>query len=131
VWCKGEIEGKRNFNQGNRSPYYQFPFNCWEHVLVFRKPGGESCTYHFPKILAAKPVIKMVRGKNVLGHSAPFPPAIPNLLIAGMRRGECVLDPYSGSMTTGRAAYSRGLRSVSIEMHREYCELGLRLLAED
>jgi hypothetical protein len=34
-------------------------------------------------------------------------------------------------MTTGRAAYSRGLRSVSIEMHREYCELGLRLLAKD
>jgi hypothetical protein len=77
VWCKGEIEGKRNFNQGNRSPYYQFPFNCWEHVLVFRKPGGGCRTYHFPKILAAKPVIKMVRGKNVLGHSAPFPPAIP------------------------------------------------------
>ena len=39
VWYKGEIEGKRNFNQGNKSPYYQFPFNCWEHTLIFRKPG--------------------------------------------------------------------------------------------
>jgi DNA modification methylase len=131
VWAKGEIEGKRNFNQGNRSPYYQFPFNCWEHVLVFRKPGAVSRIYHLPKILAARPVVKMVRGQNVLGHSAPFPPSIPNLLISGMRRGECVLDPFSGSMTTGRAAFSHGLRSVSIEMHREYCELGLRLLAED
>jgi hypothetical protein len=42
VWYKGQIEGKRNFNQGNRSPYYQLPFNCWEHVFVFRKPGGAS-----------------------------------------------------------------------------------------
>jgi hypothetical protein len=26
---------ERIFNQGNRSPYYQSPFNCWEHFLVF------------------------------------------------------------------------------------------------
>lgn len=131
VWYKGEIEGKRNFNQGNRSPYYQFPFNCWEHVLVFRKPGSELRSLSLPTILAAKPVIKMVRGENVLGHSAPFPPAIPELLFSGLQPGERVLDPFSGSMTTGRAAYRCGLSSVSIEMHREYCDLGLRLLARD
>jgi DNA modification methylase len=129
VWCKGEIEGKRNFNQGNRSPYYQYPFNCWEHVLVFRKPGGPFRDYHFPKILAAKPVIKMVRGENVYGHSAPFPVAIPKLLISGMIKGECVLDPYAGSLTTTRVAHSRGVLSVAIEMHKHYCELGLRLLS--
>src|SRR5437660_12875082 len=50
AWYKGEIEGKRNFNQGNRSPYYQFPFNCWEHVLVFRKPGGHK-KLRFPIVL--------------------------------------------------------------------------------
>ncbi len=131
VWYKGEIEGKRNFNQGNRSPYYQFPFNCWEHVLVFKKPGNSANTYKFPTILDAKPVIKMIKGENILGHTAPFPPAIPELLIDQLQEGQCVLDPFSGSMTTGRSAYLRGLRSVSIDIHREYCELGLRLLRED
>ena len=131
VWHKGEIEGKRNFNQGNRSPYYQFPFNCWEHIFVFRKPGDSNGTYAFPQILVAQPVMKMIGGENVLGHSAPFPPAIPELLIAQMRRAECVLDPFSGSMTTARAALQYGVRSLSIEMHKEYCELGLRLLTED
>lgn len=131
VWYKGEIEGKRNFNQGNRSPYYQLPFNCWEHVLVFRKPGDNSRKYNLPRILEAKPVIKMIRGKNVLGHSAPFPSAIPGLLLDEMEEGECVLDPFSGSMTTGRSAYLHGLRSISIELHREYCDLGLQLLKAD
>jgi DNA modification methylase len=130
AWHKGEIEGKRNFNQGNRSPYYQFPFNCWEHIIVFQKPGNMISNLHFPTVLQSKPVIKMVNGENVLGHSAPFPSIIPELLINQMNRGECILDPYSGSMTTGRAAYERGVRSVSIELHREYCELGLRLLEE-
>lgn len=127
AWYKGEIEGKRNFNQGNRSPYYQFPFNCWEHVFVFRKPGPAK-RHVFPTILAAKPVVKMVRGENILGHSAPYPPAIPELLIDQLEPGATLLDPYSGSMTTGRAAYKKGLRSLNIELHSNYCELGLRLL---
>jgi DNA modification methylase len=131
VWYKGEIEGKRNFNQGNRSPYYQFPFNCWEHVLIFRKPGPNACEPQFPTILDSKPVVKMVRGENILGHSAPFPVAIPELLLSRMRSGATILDPYSGSMTTGRAAYRLGFHSISIELHREYCDLGLRLLERE
>ena len=131
VWHKGEIEGKRNFNQGNRSPYYQYPFNAWEHILVFQKPGGSSPHLDFPTVLQSKPVMKMVRGENVLGHSAPFPSIIPELLLARMSKGERILDPYSGSMTTGRAAYEQGIRSVSVEFHKEYCELGLRLLEEE
>jgi DNA modification methylase len=131
VWYKGEIEGKRNFNQGNKSPYYQFPFNCWEHCLVFRKPDAKASAYSFPAVFYAKPVFKMIRGENVLGHTAPFPPAIPRLLTSQMNRGECVLDPYSGSMTTGRLAHQQGLRSISIEMRKEYCELGVRLLEQE
>lgn len=131
VWYKGEIEGKRNYNQGNHSPYYQLPLNCWEHILIFRKPGDHSGRYKFPTILAAKPVFKMFRGENIHGHSAPFPSAIPELLLGQMRSGERVLDPYSGSMTTGRAAYRLGVDSVSVELHREYCDLGLRALNEE
>jgi DNA modification methylase len=131
TWFKGEIEGKRNYNQGNRSPYYQAPLNTWEHCFVFRKPGGEGRPYHFPAVLDAKPVYKIVRGENVLGHTAPFPPDIPLLLISQMNRGECVLDPFSGSMTTGRTAYQRGLRSVSIELQKEYCDLGIKLLKKN
>jgi DNA modification methylase len=128
AWYKGEIEGKRNYNQGNRSPYYQAPLNCWEHCFLFRKPGAPADAFRFPVVLDAKPVFKMVRGENVLGHTAPFPPAAPELLIRRMGKGECVLDPFSGSMTTGRTAHRHGLRSISIERRKEYCDLGVRLL---
>jgi DNA modification methylase len=131
AWYKGQIEGKRNFNQGNRSPYYQFPFNCWEHVLVLQKPGSSAIDVKFPTVLSTPPVVKMVRGENVHGHSAPFPKEIPNLLLSRLKPGSIVLDPYSGSMTTARAAHSRGIGSLSIELHREFCELGNRLLEEE
>lgn len=131
IWDKGEIEGKRNFNQGNHSPYYQAPFNCWEHVFIFAKGHLPSEMSSFPSVLRLRPVFKMVNGENVLGHSAPFPKEIPELLLDRLEREGTVLDPFSGSMTTGRAAYAKGFQSINIDCHREYCDLGLQLLERE
>jgi DNA modification methylase len=130
IWHKGEIQGKRNFNQGNNSPYYQAPLNCYEHVFLFSK-GKPNFDTNYPKILKAKPVIKMVRGVNKLGHDAPYPLDIPDLLFKLIPKGSSVLDPFAGSMTTARACYQNGYHSVSIEYMPEYCKLGLKILHED
>lgn len=134
VWDKGDIQGKRGFNAGNFSPFYQAPFNCWEHVLVFKKPSltkKSSDRFIYDRILRQSPVIKMVRGENVHGHTAPYPAAIPELLAAELPRGSVILDPFAGSLTTGRAAERMGLRAVCVERSEEYCELGLALRARD
>ena len=143
VWDKGDIEGKRGYNAGNFSPYYQSPFNCWEHVLVFRKPDQagrkDGTTAALPpnrleaasQVLRAQPVIKMIRGSNVHGHSAPFPDALPELLISRMRPNSVVLDPFAGSLTTGRVAQRFGVRSVCIDTSAEYCRLGIELWRQE
>ncbi|WP_420768358.1 DNA-methyltransferase [Parageobacillus thermoglucosidasius] len=130
IWNKGEIEGKRNFNQGNLSPYYQAPLNAWEHIFVFSK-GKMPDNYVFPSILFAKPVFKMVKKKNILGHPAPFPKAIPELLIRNLNAEQTVLDPFAGSFTTGRVAFEYGIKSINIDYKKEYCELGLKLFEEE
>jgi DNA modification methylase len=131
VWDKGDIEGKRGFNNGNFSPYYQAPFNCWEHIFVFRKPTtGDIEELSFPQVLRRKPVIKMVRGTNTHGHTAPFPTAIPDLLTSQLRPGSSVLDPFAGSMTTAAAAEANGIFCYCIEKNPEYFELGLQKLRE-
>ncbi len=131
VWDKGEIEGKRAFNAGNFSPYYQSPFNCWEHVLVFRKPlkirtkTGKAIT---SGVLKEKPVFKMVGGKNVHGHTAPFPDAIVKLAIDGLKPNSVILDPFAGSLTSGRVAIQLGHQAICVEQSLEYCQLGLSKL---
>lgn len=125
VWFKGNIEGKRNFNQGNASPYYQLPFNCWEHCLIFRKPG-EGGALPSTQILKQRPVVKMVRGENRHGHTAPFPMEIPEVLINVLFPGAEILDPYGGSMTTLCAAMKHGLKATAFEMNPAYFELGRR-----
>ncbi|MEI2446056.1 DNA-methyltransferase [Priestia megaterium] len=124
IWNKGEIEGKRNFNQGNNSPYYQAPFNSWEHVFIFSKDVSVD-TNIFPSILYASPVKKIFKGKNILGHDAPFPEEIPALLVSNLEKGQNILEPFAGSFTTAVVAKKYNVKSVNIDYKQEYCEIGL------
>ncbi|MAH48226.1 hypothetical protein CMI37_20550 [Candidatus Pacearchaeota archaeon] len=130
AWDKGDIEGRRGFNAGNFSPYYQSPFNCWEHVLVFWKPDNDvgaavEKVGQLPSVLRAQPVTKMVRGENTYGHTAPFPEAIPQLLVSLLPADATVLDPFGGSATTGRALMSHARSVVCVEQNEEYCRLAV------
>lgn len=60
-------------------------------------------------------------------HFATFPVALPERCIqAGCKPGGTVLDPFSGSGTTGLAAARHGRRYVGIDLNREYLDLSLR-----
>ena len=59
-------------------------------------------------------------------HFAVFPEALPSTCIrAGCRPGGVVLDPFSGSGTTGLAALKAGCRYVGIDISRDYLDLSL------
>ena len=127
VWDKGDIQGKRSFNAGNSSPFYQSPLNCWEHVLLLRKPmrsGAAGPVKVSNRVLKVHPVVKMVRGSNVYGHTAPYPLELCLRVLGSIgRSGDVVVDPFAGSGTTARAALELGMRSVMIERDAEYASL--------
>lgn len=132
IWNKGEVQGNRNFNQGNHSPYYQAPLNCWEHVFILSKGNPnkkfESLTSSIKNI---KPVIKIIKGKNILGHSAPYPNEIPYLLINCLNSNDTVLDPFLGSGTTCIVANNSNVKSVGIEKSEKYFELSKELISSN
>lgn len=60
-------------------------------------------------------------------HFATMPPALAERCIqAGCRPGGVVLDPFSGSGTTGLAASRHGRRYVGVDLNRDYLDLSLR-----
>ena len=60
-------------------------------------------------------------------HFATMPPALAERCIqAGCKPGGVVLDPFSGSGTTGLAAARHGRRYVGIDLNRDYLDLSLR-----
>lgn len=60
-------------------------------------------------------------------HFATMPPALAQRCIAaGCKPGGTVLDPFSGSGTTGLAAQRLGRKYIGIDLNAEYLELSLR-----
>lgn len=59
-------------------------------------------------------------------HFAVYPLALPERCIqAGCKPGGTVLDPFSGSGTTGLAATKHGRRYVGIDLNEDYLKLSL------
>lgn len=63
-------------------------------------------------------------------HPAPFPVALPARCIESVA-ARSVLDPFSGSGTTLRAARLAGIRGVGVEIDPQWCALTSRKLAQD
>jgi len=60
-------------------------------------------------------------------HFAVYPPELIRPCIrAGSRPGDTVLDPFSGSGTTGAVATFEGRKYIGIDLNREYLDLSLR-----
>lgn len=60
-------------------------------------------------------------------HFAVFPTELPQrCILAGCKPGGTVLDPFSGSGTTGMVAQRLGRKYIGIELNREYLDLSLR-----
>ena len=60
-------------------------------------------------------------------HFATFPPELPRrCILASTREGDTVLDPFSGSGTTGMVANQAGRKYVGIDLSAEYHDLALK-----
>ena len=97
--------------------------NGWEHGTY----GGRS----EPAISRATDVVRVaVKHKSDHDHPAPFPPALAEWcgkLICPP--GGTILDPFSGSASTGVAALRNGWDYIGIDSVEEYVEMSARRLA--
>lgn len=60
-------------------------------------------------------------------HFAVMPPALAErAILAGCKPGGTVLDPFSGSGTTGLVATKHGRKYVGIDLNADYLDLSLR-----
>ncbi len=188
IWDKGEVESKRHMNNGISYPFYQYPLNCYEHILIFHKHrrdkikipcpicgslnvnsnsqseiGVQSwecknnrCFVRSPHnrgkrfslrtnlmqyyhnnndkniidsqiikkwrrdIVKFPPVIKITHDKkNRIGHTAPFPEAIPEMAIKYFSFiNENILDPFAGSFTVPIVAKKLSRNGIGMELNK-------------
>jgi DNA modification methylase len=189
IWDKGQVQSSRHKNKPY--PFFQYPMNCYEHILIFHKHRLEKDTkypcsdcgslniksnsytskgirsweccnrecnrssgdrgkrfslktimtqnpikqnenkipYEFSKlwrrdIRQLSPVIKInSKGKNKLGHTAPFPADIPEMAVRFFSyKGDIVLDMFGGSFTTPIVAKKLERIGVGMELRKDLFE---------
>lgn len=116
VWDKGPAVG----GGGDRRTCWKF---SWELIQV-RKTGPhrgqrDSSVLRYP----------MTQGDYHL-HPNAKPLALLRYLITKASYGR-VLDPFTGSGTTLRAAKDLGRRAIGIEIEEKYCEIAARRLEQE
>lgn len=48
IWDKGEVQSERHKNGNKPYPFYQYPMNCYEHILIFHKHRLDMYRYPCP-----------------------------------------------------------------------------------
>lgn len=149
IWDKRKYNNQRIFGSYPYPPNF-FSHLSFEFICVFRKRGDtESRTkeekelskvtmeewsdWCFNSIWDIPPKIKInSRGRNILGHIAPFPEEIPYRLIRLFTfKGDVVLDPFLGSGTTLQVCRITQRRGIGFEIVKEYADLIKRRISED
>jgi len=194
IWDKDEVQTQRHKNDNKPYPFYQYPVNSYEHILVFHKHRLDNTRYPCPvygtlkvngntqseiglkswecknlkcfersksnrekrfslktlftqsrqnkenkiddnfikkwrkDIVKFPPVIKInSKGKNFLGHTAPFLEDIPKFAIKMFSyRGEKILDPFAGSFTAAIVANRLNRVDIGIEINKDRFEKSIK-----
>ena len=100
------------------------PSNATEEIFLFSK----NAKYYYDNEAVREETGANLRNYWILGPDAsgkPHPAAFPRELakrciLLGSRPGEVILDPFSGSGTTGVVAIELNRRAVLIELNEEY-----------
>ena len=113
IWARKEEKAKHIFN------YKLMKLGEWPED-VFKKPGKQMRSVW--SIGTPKPSEKTV-GK----HPTQKPLALLNrIVLASTNKGDLVLDPFTGSSTTGIAAYVNGRRFIGIDSDKISLDLSIR-----
>lgn len=97
-----------------------------EYVLLFAKPDMKLASH---SVSGWGDVWDLGIEYGIKDHPAPFPIALPARCIEATG-AQSVLDPFSGSGTTLRAAMDAGIKGIGIELEQRHCASTLRRLAQ-
>jgi site-specific DNA-methyltransferase (adenine-specific) len=118
IWARKDKNAKHEFN------YDLMRNGEWHRDDLLKKPGKQMRSVW--AINPPKPIEKKF-GK----HPTQKPEALlKRVVLASTNKGDLVLDPFTGSSTTGIAAYLLGRKFVGIDTEKEYLELSEKRFEE-
>ena len=124
IWAVKDEKAKFTFHYKTAKELNRDTVSESEYLQGIRKQMGS--VWRFPVCVGGER-IKDEAGNKL--HSTQKPIALLHRIInICTNPGDTVLDPFSGTFTTGAAAITSGRTFIGIEKEAKYCEYGLKRL---
>lgn len=117
IWARKEQKEKHKFN------YDLMKNGSWPEDQ-FKKPGLQMRSVW--SINTPKPIEKKF-GKHPTQKPVDL---LKRIVLASTNKGDRILDPFTGSSTTGIAAHLYGRQFIGIDMEKDYLDLSIKRFEE-
>ncbi len=120
-----------------------------ETLIWARKNGDSKHTFHYKRMRNGSWIGDMMKKPNkqmrsVWSINTPRPgekrfgkhptqkpiDLLRRIVLASTKRGDLIVDPFTGSSTTGIAAYMYGRKYIGVDTEKEYLELSMKRFRE-
>ena len=115
VWARKDKKGKHTFN------YKEMKEGEWPED-AFKKPGKQMRSVW--SITTPRPAEKEF-GKHPTQKSLDL---LRRIVLASTNKGDVIVDPFTGSSTTGVAAKMYGRKFIGIDLDKKYLDLSVKRL---
>ena len=113
IWACKTVKGKYNFN------YKDMKFGSWGKDFI-KKPEKQMRSVW---AINTTPVSEKTAGK----HPTQKPLSLLNrILLASTKKGDLVLDPFTGSSSTGIASHNLKRSFIGIDKNRQFLNLSIK-----
>lgn len=111
LWARKDPNGKHTFN------YQEMKNGNWHETDFIKKDGKQMRSVW---ALGTPRTDEKTFGK----HPTQKPLALlERIVLASSNKGDIILDPFTGSSTTGLAAVKHGRKFIGIDLEKEYLDL--------
>jgi len=127
IWARKDPKGKHQFN------YLKMKNSQWPGDIV-KKPGRQMrSVWGIPE--GANPVLSIntpPREEKQFGKHPTQKPLklLERIILAASNEGDLIYDPFTGSSTTGLAAYRLGRRFIGTDINKDFLELSKKRIGQ-
>mgnify|MGYP001577752016 CR=1 FL=1 len=126
LWARKDKKAKHIFN------YEQMRNGRWIGDL-FKKEGKQMrSVWHIPQDESVWPISTPKPEEKKFGnHPTQKPIALlERIILASTNKGDIILDPFTGSSTTGIAAIMHGRKFIGIDTEKGYLDLSIKRFSD-
>jgi len=122
IWARRSKSARHTFN------YKEMKYKKWPNDF-FKKEGKQMRSiWHIPESESVWIINTPKREEKKFSKHPTQKPLelLKRIILASTNEGDLVLDPFTGSSTTGLAAYMHGRKFVGIDTEKKYLDLSIK-----